>query len=269
MTTNTEPIRELMTVAESAARRAGHIARELLETERTVQSKGFRDIVTDADLAAQSAIVETIGANFPDHGFLTEEDDPTLTTSGPITWIVDPVDGTVNYSRQLPLFCISVAAVQVDESSAVRPVASAVYDPLRDDLFVAGAGHGARLNGRTIQVNTTVRVSDAVFAIDFGHADAVRRASFHQAVRLADEVTTIRAFGSAVLALAWVAAGRLDAYVNNALKPWDLAAGQLLIEEAGGRVSLFDGDALYLDHADYAGLGSNELLHDSLLRILQ
>jgi myo-inositol-1(or 4)-monophosphatase len=186
-----------------------------------------------------------------------------------VTWIIDPVDGTTNYSRRLPLFCVSIAAVTIDADGAVQPLAAAVYDPLRDELFSAGRDLGANLNGTPLRVSETATVAEAIFALDFGHSDAVRAASMDQLARLAGEVTTIRAFGSAVLALAWVAAGRLDAYLNNALKPWDLAAGWLLTTEAGGRVSPLDGSPLLPDRGSYPGLASNASLHDALLRAIR
>jgi myo-inositol-1(or 4)-monophosphatase len=264
-----ETIDQLRQVAERAARSAGAIAKDRLDGERTVSVKGYRDIVTDADTAAQSSVVSTIRAAFPDHGFLVEEDDPELPTGGAVIWIIDPVDGTTNYSRHLPLFCVSIAAVTVGAAGVVQPLAAAVYDPLRDELFSAGQGFGATLNGTALHVSDTATVAEAVFALDFGHSNAVRGASMDQMARLAGEVTTIRAFGSAVLALAWVAAGRLDAYLNNALLPWDLAAGWLLTTEAGGRVSLLDGRPLRLDRSSYPGLASNGRLHDALLRAIR
>lgn len=253
----------LLEVATRAARAAGADVRTRLGLPRTVDAKGYRDIVTDADVAAQGIIVKTIRDAFPNHGYLVEEADPSLATSGPIVWIVDPVDGTTNYSRGIPLFCVSIAAVAADPAGGFRPLAVAVYDPLRDELFNAAAGQGARLNGAPLQVSRVATPAEAVFALDFGHSDSVRADSVAQVGRLAAEVTTIRAFGSAVLGLAWVAAGRLDAYLNYALLPWDYAAGWLLIEEAGGTFTLLDSPPR-LDRQSYPGLGSNRLLCSAL-----
>lgn len=267
MMTTDPTVTRLVEVASAAARAAGEDVQARLQRERVIDVKGYRDIVTDADVAAQAIIVGMIRETFPDHGFLVEEEDPELPVAGPVVWIIDPIDGTTNYSRGVPVFCVSIAAVTTDASGTVRPLAAAVYDPLRDELFSAGYGQGSRLNGAPLQVSSTATVAEAVVALDFGHSDTVRTVSLVHAERLANDVTTLRAFGSAVLALAWVAAGRLDAYLNNALKPWDYAAGWLLIEEAGGMVTLLDGMAR-LDRGSSAGLGSNRTIHQALIATL-
>lgn len=269
MTTSPTEIKALLDVAVHAAVSAGTVVRARLDGERTVTSKGHRDIVTDADWAAQNAVVGTIREVFPDHGFLTEEPDSTLPTRGRIVWIIDPLDGTVNYSRQLSAFCVSVAAAVIAEDESIVPVAAAVYDPVRTELFSAGRGLGARLGMGELGVSQTTTVEAAIIALDFGHSNAVRSASLGQTRRLAERAMTIRAFGSAVLALAWVAAGRLDAYINNAMKPWDLAAGWLLVEESGGRTSVLDGRVPRRDGDDYPCLASNHALHEALQDVLR
>lgn len=259
----------LMDVAELAARAAGTVARDRFTGPRNISVKGFRDIVTDADIAAQSAIVDIIRARFPDHAFLTEEEDRTLSDSGPFLWIVDPIDGTTNYSRRQPVFCVSVAAAMTRGTAQPEVMAAAVYDPMQDEMFTAGRDLGAFLNGSPIQVSEVATLAESVVAADWGHSHATRGDTREQVNRVADQVNTIRAFGSAVLAMAWVAAARLDAYLNNGLKPWDLAAAQLLIEEAGGIVTNLDGSIPHLGSSDYACLCCNRPLHTSLLANLR
>ncbi|MEZ4516870.1 MAG: inositol monophosphatase family protein [Chloroflexota bacterium] len=263
------PIEQLVEVAELAARTACEVATSRLTAKRDVNFKGYRDIVTDADIAAQASIAATIRNHFPDHGFLTEEDDLTLPTTGPVIWIIDPVDGTTNYSRQLPVFCTSIAAAIQSPDGVPQLVAAAIYDPLRDEMFSSGKGLGSRLNDRPIQVSAISSLADAAFGIDFGNSDEVRHSTFEAARQLANEVNTVRAFGSAALGLAWVAAGRLDIYYNAALKPWDIAAGQLIIEEAGGRLSIPGSASWKMDTHDYPVLSSNNSLHETLLVTFQ
>jgi myo-inositol-1(or 4)-monophosphatase len=235
----------LLTTGEEAARRAGALLREMLRQPREVSSKGFRDLVTDADIAAQAVITDFIRGRFPEHGFLGEEENPDLPLTGPVIWVIDPVDGTTNYSRQQPNFSVSIAAAVMGEpgdkpaSDNRQPalVAGVVYDPVADELFSAAAGMGCRVNGRVSQVSPVSELAQALVALDWGHSPANRRQVLAALGRYAHEVYSIRAIGSAALALAWVAAGRLDAYLQFALGPWDAAAGAVLVREAGGAIT--------------------------------
>jgi myo-inositol-1(or 4)-monophosphatase len=204
--------------------------REQWRQPQQVQHKGFRDWVTAADFASQALIVERILDAFPDHGFLPEEEAPELATSGDVIWIIDPVDGTSNFSRQQPNFCVSIAATR--ESQVLAGV---IYDPVRDEMFAASLGNGATLNGEPMTVSNVDDPLAAIVAFDWGHSREKRQETLNILQRAGHEVHTFRAIGSAALTLAWLAAGRLDAYFNNNIKAWDLAAGLLLINEAGGR----------------------------------
>ena len=227
---------DLLELATAAAREAGTLIRERWEDPRQLQQKGFRDVVTDADFASQALITRRIRAAFPDHGFLAEEEDASLQESGPVTWLIDPVDGTTNYSRQIPLFCVSIAAVR-----AGVVVAGVVHDPMRAELFSAVRGGGARLNDRPLQAAATADLADAVLALDLSHEAHTREQLFGWLREIGHQVYTVRAVGSAALALAWVGAGRLDAFVNAGARPWDIAAGGLIATEAGALVSDLDG----------------------------
>jgi len=245
--------------AETTARNAGLLLRDKLAEPRQIKSKGFRDLVTDADFAAQTLITDRIRAQFPAHGFLVEEEDSTLPRTGTVRWIIDPLDGTSNYSRSIPVFCVSIAATYQDEL-----VVGVIYDPLRDELFSAARGTGSTINGKAIQVNPNTEMANATLSFDFGRGQDVRNQSLAALGELAHAVRTVRAVGSSALALAWVAAGRLDAYFNYRLSAWDIAAGALLIEEAGGCVTNFADEPVPMVERTSC-LGSNGRLHRPLL----
>jgi myo-inositol-1(or 4)-monophosphatase len=251
------------TVAETAALEAGALIRHKLAEPRTVASKGFRDLVTDADYAAQQCITELVRARFPDHSFLAEERDATLPRAGSVQWIVDPVDGTSNYSRGIPNFCVSVAV-----AANAQVIVGVTYDPMREELFSGVRGQGCTLNGQPVTVSPTASLADAIVSLDWGRRYEVRQASLLALLRFAHAVRSIRAIGSAALALAWVAAGRLDAYINFSLSAWDIAAGMLLIEEAGGAASDLGGLPLPLAESTTC-LGANRLLQSDLLALIQ
>jgi myo-inositol-1(or 4)-monophosphatase len=238
---------ELLTAAKATAVAAGQLLRERWQKPQTLTSKGFRDWVTESDVAVQRFITDQIRAQFPDHGFLVEEKDGDLPLNGRAIWIIDPIDGTNNFSRQQPNFCTSIAvglpfpelvegkpASTSSASAAIQIVTGAVYDPIRDELFSGMLGAGAALNGRPLQASQTADLNQAIFAFDWSNAPAQRQAILEQLARVAPQTLTIRAIGSATLAIAWVAAGRLDGYWHNSLKAWDAAAATLFVHEAGG-----------------------------------
>ena len=254
----------VLAAAQETAVAAGRLLRDKWEQPRELHTKGFRDLVTDADFAAQRLITDRLQAVFPGHGFITEEEAPTLPHHGPVRWVIDPLDGTSNYSRQIPIFCVSIGAV--DQAGNV--LAGAVYDPMRDELFSAARGRGAQLNGRSLHVSDTAQISNAICALDWSHNRESRQSVLDTIDQFAPKVHTARAVGSAALALAWVAAGRVDSYLNYNLKPWDIAAGHLLVTEAGGQISNLEGQPWQVDIVNFAGLVSNGRLHSHLLATL-
>lgn len=260
MTTHVD-LDELLDCAVTTAVRAGQFVREQWQKPRQVRQKGFRDIVTDADVAAQKIITDGILGRFPDHAFLTEEDDSSLPTQGAMLWVIDPIDGTTNYSRQLPEFSISIAAVDSKQTIVV----GVVYDPMRDELFRAAQGQGAWLNDRPLRVSQVAELSDGLFALDWSRDKALRQFVLDRLAAIAPQVFTIRAIGTAALAQAWIAAGRIDGYLNMSLSAWDVAAGSLLIREAGGQVS--DGRGQFLQWQDTSNgiLASNGRIHRAIL----
>jgi len=260
---------ELLVMAQETAVSAGHIIRTNFHQPRQVSSKGFRDLVTDTDFAAQAAITDTIRQRWPHHGFLTEEEDSDLPTSGPIIWVIDPVDGTINFSRGLPVFCVSIAAVRFLTGGTLEVLTGVVYDPLREEMFCAQKGEGATLitgDGakRPLRVSTVADLGQALFTHDWSHTPAQRQQGLDCITELTHAVFSTRAVGTAALALAWVAAGRTDAYLNFTLKPWDVAAASLLLAEAGGQMTNAAGSPLTWDVKGMTCLGTNGRLHPTL-----
>ncbi len=259
------PVADLRLTAEAAARRAGELIRARWSQPRSVTNKGFRDLVTDTDLAAQQAVADLIRPRFPEHGFLAEEEDSDLPAAGgPVTWIIDPLDGTSNFSHEIPIFCVSVAAAVAGEI-----MAGAIYDPFRDELFSAAQGQGSRLNDRPVSVTGRRNLTDTIIGFDWSRDRYRRQAVLDSLGVLAHQVHTVRAIGSAALALAWVAAGRLDGYFNFSVAAWDVAAGAVLIREAGGRVTTADGTAWVPGTGYHDCLASNDHCHRALKATLR
>jgi myo-inositol-1(or 4)-monophosphatase len=266
---------ELLSTAEETAVAAGLGAREKWSQGSPVSGKGFRDVVTEADFAAQAVVTDAIQSRFPGHGFLTEEEDSALPTKGDVLWVIDPIDGTINYSRDLPTFCVSVAAIRGGQSQAAalaqpEVLAGAIYDPMRGELFSAARGLGGTIlnahgEKRPLRTSAVSQLDQALLCHDWSHLTAGRQAVLETLTHLHQHVFNIRALGSASLALAWLAAGRVDLYFNYSLKPWDIAAAQLMIREAGGRLTHADGTDLVWDVAGMNCLASNGRLHSAFL----
>lgn len=261
MSLTTDDPNVLLETAQVAAAAAGNYLRDVWQKPRHIQSKGWRDLVTDADVEAQHIITELIRGRFPHHAFLVEEDDPTLPTAGLVQWIIDPVDGTSNFSRQVPIFSVSIAA-----AVAGQVVAGVVYDPLRDEMFSAAANQPTTLNNQPVQVSPVSELIQVIIAFDWSRAPTDRQLTLELLTRLAHRVHTIRAVGSAALAMAWVACGRLDTYFNAMLKPWDAAAGLLLVQQSGGQLTNLDGTPWLLDSPPQPCLVSNGVIHPLMLR---
>jgi myo-inositol-1(or 4)-monophosphatase len=230
-----QQIAELREIAEEAARRAGKVLMERFPKKRTIEFKGGIDLVTDADKAAEREILSFIKAEFPEHNVLAEESG--LTKGAEYRWIVDPLDGTTNYAHQVPHFCISIA---VEGPGGL--LAGVVYDPMRDELFSASRGGGTWLNGKRVRASGVAELHQALmstgFPYDVRENPAAPVGLFTQLIQVAQG---IRRMGAAALDLAYVAAGRLDGYFEIGLYPWDMAAGCLLVREAGGRYCDFMG----------------------------
>lgn len=248
-----------------ASLKAGKILREGFGTTFTVSSKeSVHDVVTEFDKAAEEAIISYLKSCYPAHAFLAEESGASNHVKAPVCWIIDPLDGTMNFAHHIPMFCISIAAL-IDQQVEV----GVIYDPLLNELFVAERDRGAYLNNSRLQVSSLNDIKKAVLAtgFPFGSMD-MRDISIEQFIRFLDNANPIRLLGSAALTLAYVAAGRFDVYWGSNLKPWDVAAGNLLISEAGGKITHFDGTAHNIFLISNT-LATNALLHEQALAILQ
>jgi myo-inositol-1(or 4)-monophosphatase len=248
---------------EAAARAGG---RELMSWRGrfVAREKGITDFVTDADLASEEAIRRVIAARFPDHAFIGEEQPPDKwpDSAGQMTWIVDPLDGTTNYVHGYPHYAVSVAVARGSDV-----LAGVIYDPLTDKCFAARTGIGAWCNGDRLKTTAVTEVGASLVAISLpAH---VRRDSqdLSDFVEAAQVCQGVRRSGSAALNLAYVASGALDAFWATHIHPWDVAAGVLLVREAGGVVTARDGSEFDLWHPDFLAAAGQEL-HDRLLKAL-
>jgi myo-inositol-1(or 4)-monophosphatase len=208
-----------------------------------VEHKGPCDYVTDVDRASEEIIVDTIREHFPDHAILAEERSNSHLPSG-LTWVVDPLDGTTNFIHGFPFFAISVAVVLQR-----RVLLGWVYDPLRQELFAARRGQGASCNGKPIRVRTAAALSDALLATGFPSRDRQLLEPYLVVLRnVLRTVSGVRRAGAAALDLAYLAGARVDGFWEMALRPWDIAAGSLIVQEAGGMVSDFRGQDAFLQN---------------------
>lgn len=222
-----------------AAREAGACIRDAWRTAHMIESKGFRDILTETDTQAEAIILRRLRATYPDHAITSEEAGAgagAQDAQATVRWLIDPVDGTTNFSRDNPNFSTSIAAVE----NGV-PVAGVVYEPLRDLAFTAYAGGGAALNGEPIHVSGVTEIDESIFGIDTPRDPVERRRMLAYVGRYLEHGRTLRALGSAALNIAYVAAGWVDGYFSVHMKPWDQAAGALIIREAGGVAGTISG----------------------------
>ncbi|UCC62165.1 MAG: inositol monophosphatase [Anaerolineae bacterium] len=226
----------MLEAAIEAVHVAGQIILEKYRRPVEVRVKGLRDLVTEADTAAQEAIVGLLTDRFPGHAILAEEDMGSLDELGEYTWIVDPLDGTTNYAFRLPIFSVSVGLAHRGE-----PALGVVYDPMRDHLFHAQVGQGAFLNGASLRVAEREEMIGSLVAFDWAREPELREVLLRILNHVAPRVATARALGSAALGPCYVAAGWLDAYFHVRLSPWDAAAAAVIVREAGGQVTGFDG----------------------------
>jgi myo-inositol-1(or 4)-monophosphatase len=232
-------------IALRAAFAAGRVLQKKFYEPRTVHSKGFRDIVTDADLAADRAARKILTRAFPTYAILSEED-RTPPARAEYQWVMDPLDGTTNYARRIPIFCVSLALTRRGQ-----PLVGVVYDPLRRECFFAERGRGAYLNGTRIRASAIAVLEQAVVGYELAREPRLREAGLKVFARIAAQSITARIGGSAALSLCYIGAGRLDAYLQLTLAPWDVAAGILIARQAGARVTHLDGKPASLKGGAY------------------
>jgi len=234
-------IKPTLSDLERLAREAGAILREGYSKEHQISYKGVIDLVTEIDHASEAFLLKEINAHFPDSHIIAEESGETKGANGGI-WYIDPLDGTVNYSHHIPVFCVSIAYA-FDNIVTL----AAVYDPLRDEMFTAERGKGAFLNGKQLHASKTTELQKSLLVTGFPYDTwNTKQDNFRNFEKLAKLTQGVRRLGSAALDTAYVATGRFDAFWEFTLKPWDIAAAGLIAEEAGVRVTTIDGKSDYI-----------------------
>jgi myo-inositol-1(or 4)-monophosphatase len=249
------------------AREAGARLREFFAQGVETEYKGDVDLVTVADRTVEKLIRGRLGEVFPEHGIYGEEGTRERLESE-FRWYVDPLDGTTNFAHGFPQFCVSLgleqrAGIRADRDGTL--VAGVIYDPMRDELFIAERGRGSRLNGKPMRVSRTRELGEALVATGFPSRKRHDNPNIHFYQEFTLRSHGVRRAGSAALDLAYVAAGRMDAFWEFSLNPWDTAAGILLVEEAEGRVTDFSGGHFNLDSREI--FATNGFIHDEMLRL--
>ena len=252
---------ELAGFAEKTARGAGEILRRNYGRKQSIHYKGEINLVTDVDRQSEAYIMERIRSSFPDHGILSEESSEVLSSS-PYRWIVDPLDGTTNYAHNYPCFCVSIAVEREGEL-----LAGAVFDPLLSEMFTATPGGGAYLNGERIAVSATDQLRRSLLATGFSYD--VKESRDNNLDYFREFVFTgqaIRRDGSAALDMCYLACGRFDGFWELKLRPWDTAAGLLILAEGGGMATRLDGSPYNIHEPDL--LASNGRIHGEMLAVM-
>jgi myo-inositol-1(or 4)-monophosphatase len=259
---------QLLPTAESIAREAGALLRNFYHRGVRTEYKGEVDLVTEADRASEALIGDRLRATFPSHGIYGEEG----TREGlecEYRWYVDPLDGTTNFAHGFPVFCVVMGCEYrrpgLLAAEDGEMVAGVIYDPLRDEMFSASRGGGATLNGEPIRVSQVRSLAESLIATGFPSKKRHNSPNVHFYQEFTLRSHGVRRAGSAALDLAYIACGRLDGYWEFQLNPWDTSAGYLLVEEAGGRVTRFDGSKFALDSREI--LASNGLLHPPMQQL--
>ena len=254
----------MLQTAIEVAREAGQMILGSFQAEHAVTFKGHRDIVTEIDTAVETLVMNAVQDRFPDHTVVSEEMGESVLISEieSYTWVVDPLDGTTNYARRVPVFSVSIGVLKDGQ-----PLIGVIHDPLRDQMFVVERGKGARVNGTPMHVSQVENLSHTVVGLDWTRSNAGRERVLSCLHEVAPRCGTVRVLGSAALGLAYVAAGWLDVYFHLSLKPWDTAAGMLMIAEAGGRCTTVAGEPYYVDSPSF--VATNGLVHDDLLALMR
>jgi myo-inositol-1(or 4)-monophosphatase len=254
---------KLRQLAESVAREAGHLLKSRVGKIKSVDYKSAYNIVTDVDKASEDLIVKTIKATYPEDGFLCEESGEELSRASRRRWIVDPLDGTTNYAHSYPFFAVSIG---VEEDGLIT--LGVVYNPMADEMFVAERGGGAYLNGEKLTVSRENSLENSLLATGFP-PDTLN--NMHNNLESFKYLTShchgVRRDGSAALDLCFVASGRLDGFWERKLAPWDVAAGSLIVEEAGGTVTNLEGGPMKIETGQI--LATNGLIHRQVMDSLE
>ena len=254
-------LRRAREVGIQAARSAGGLLRRRVDSIREVHHKSAVDIVTDVDLESEQEVCATLQAAFPTHTILGEEGGVRTGSDARFRWIVDPLDGTTNYAHGFPFFCVSIG-LEVEG----RLTLGVAYAPSLDELYVAEAGRGALLNDRPIRVSATRELSQGLLATGFPYDRTDLPRALRSFETFSWQVQAVRRLGSAALDLCYVGCGRIDGYWEHVVRPWDLAAGALIVFEAGGALSGTDGSPFSVDAGQV--LATNSRLHPAMAETL-
>lgn len=253
---------DLNDVLMHATREAGKIIMQYFDGEFKVDHKeGINNLVTEVDKLAEKKIIEIIKLSYPTHSIISEEVGELLQTSD-YQWIIDPIDGTVNFAHGVPICCVSIGVLYQDEL-----ILGAVYNPMMNELFFAEKGKGATLNGKKIKVsdNNNFKTAFLVTGFPYNWPESAQH-PIKVFERLVLEGLPVRRLGSAAIDLCWVACGRFDAFWEYNLQPWDVAAGYLIVQEAGGRITDFDGTSYSVFTKET--LATNGLIHNEILSVI-
>ncbi len=252
----------MLNFAIETAREAGQILLEKFGRKIKISKKGDINLVTEADFASEKFIIEKIHTHFPKHSVLAEESGDAVVIGDSFwKWIIDPLDGTTNFAHGYPCFCVTLALEHNGEI-----VIGVTFDPTRNELFAAEKGSGATLNNKSISVSATVELKDALLVTGFPYNAREREDFARHFTGFTHKSRGIRRDGSAAIDMAYVACGRFDGFWEEGLHPWDVAAGVLLIEEAGGRVSYYDDSTFSIYKPPICA--SNDLIHAEMLEVL-
>jgi len=265
MPSSAEQSASFLPAMSAIAREAGALLLQYFHQGLKIEYKGDADLVTAADRASEALIRERIKKSFPSHDVLGEEQG--LNDQGSdYRWYVDPLDGTTNFAHGYPVFCVSMA-IEYRGGGAAKRVAGVVYDPTREELFTAEQGKGSQLNGKTIQVSKAAQLKESLVATGFPSHKRHKNPNIFFYHQITLRTHGVRRAGSAALDLCNVACSRFDGFWEFNLNPWDTAAGTLIVEEAGGKVSSFDGSPFQLNSRET--LATNGLVHDALVQEFQ
>ncbi len=256
----------MLNFAIETAREAGQVLLEKFGRKIEISKKGNINLVTEADFASEKLIIEKISSYYPKHSILAEESGESnvavIDGDSSWKWIIDPLDGTTNYAHGYPCFCVTIALEHKGEI-----VLGVTFDPTRDELFAAEKGQGATLNRRKVSVSETSELSEALIVTGFPYNFAEKDNFAQHLTDFLVHSRGVRRDGSAAIDMAYVACGRFDGFWEEGLHPWDVAAGVLMIEEAGGRISYYDNSPFNIYTAPICA--SNGLIHSEMLEILK
>jgi myo-inositol-1(or 4)-monophosphatase len=264
---NETELLEFVPAVSAIAREAGALLMDYFRRRVKIEYKGEADLVTEADRNSEALIIRRVREQFPTHAVLGEESGSVAATSASnagYRWYVDPLDGTTNFAHGFPVFCVSLGIERLNAQGKAQRVAGVVYDPTRDELFSAELGRGAFLNGVKVNVSATANLKDSLVATGFPSQKRHKNPNIHFYHQLTLKTHGVRRAGSAALDLCYVACGRYDGFWEFNLNPWDTAAGVLIAQEAGGRVTDFTGGEF--DIASHQVLATNSHIHPSLMQ---